>query len=273
MSDQSPPAGGSVFCTSCGYKLDETDRFCPECGASRPSAPIAATAPLTPPPTTAPETVTGSDVPPPPPIFPPAGIGGTAEMPPSPPPGYSNTPALSTHGLPPQIPQTQYLVQSSPVPPPQGSTPPPQVNVHHATIINQQSQGHGCLVRGLWFWFIGAWASLIVLIFAYLLLFVSLGLLFPVTMALLNRMPKIMTLRERASSYQVTHGAGVTVIQQTRTRQLSWLIRVPYFILIGWWLVLIWISLAWLIAWLIITMPVTILMLDRVPAVATLQRN
>ena len=39
MSEQ--PSSGSLFCTSCGAKLGPDDRFCPECGATRPTAPAA----------------------------------------------------------------------------------------------------------------------------------------------------------------------------------------------------------------------------------------
>lgn len=82
MSDPQSPDLGSVFCTSCGYKLAEEDRFCPECGQTRPSAPL-------------PPTVAGTDVPPPPPLFPPAGIGGSSQVPPSPPAGIPDSPFQS----------------------------------------------------------------------------------------------------------------------------------------------------------------------------------
>jgi hypothetical protein len=99
MSEQNPSEGGSVFCTSCGYKLADDDRFCPECGASRPAAPAApvtasgADVPPPPPPFPASGAGSGSDVPPPPPSgFPPATVAGGAQMPPSPPAGFPAAP-------------------------------------------------------------------------------------------------------------------------------------------------------------------------------------
>jgi hypothetical protein len=80
MADPQSPDSGSVFCTSCGYKLADDDRFCPECGATRPVAPPT------------PPAAAGADVPPPPPPFPPAGIGGTSQLPPSPPAGFPAAP-------------------------------------------------------------------------------------------------------------------------------------------------------------------------------------
>jgi len=51
---QDNAAGSTVFCTSCGYKLGPEDRFCPECGASRPATPAQPVTPPFPPPPTQP---------------------------------------------------------------------------------------------------------------------------------------------------------------------------------------------------------------------------
>lgn len=47
---ESAPGNGAVFCTTCGHKLTSEDRFCPECGAARPAAPVAASPPAAAPP-------------------------------------------------------------------------------------------------------------------------------------------------------------------------------------------------------------------------------
>jgi hypothetical protein len=56
---------GTVFCTNCGQKLTPEDRFCPECGAARPTPPAQADIPPPPPPGFPPP----SGFPPPPPPF------------------------------------------------------------------------------------------------------------------------------------------------------------------------------------------------------------
>ena len=50
------------------------------------------------------------------------------------------------------------------------------------------------------------------------------------------------------------------------------LLRVFYFLLIGWWLSGVWMLLAWFLGLTIIGLPLTIMMYDRVPAVTTLRR-
>ena len=51
---QDNAAGSTVFCTSCGYKLGPEDRFCPECGATRPATLTQPVTPPFPPPPTQP---------------------------------------------------------------------------------------------------------------------------------------------------------------------------------------------------------------------------
>jgi uncharacterized membrane protein YccF (DUF307 family) len=50
-------------------------------------------------------------------------------------------------------------------------------------------------------------------------------------------------------------------------------IRAIYFVLIGWWLALLWMILSYVISLTVIGIPVGIMMLNRLPAVFTLQRN
>jgi hypothetical protein len=235
------PAGrnGAVFCTNCGQKLTPEDRFCPECGTPRPSPPAQKHAPATTP--VAEPTQFASALSATPSPIPLAGPGQIS------PPQSGGQPVFQQH----------FNV----------ATPAPTI------VFNTQRHGPNFFVRLLWWFFIGWWLSLIALTVAYGILLVSLGLLFPITFAILNRIPKIMTLRERSISQQVTYTNGVTTLTESNPTQRPWYVRVPYFVLIGSWLTLIWVVLAWIIAWGIITMPISLLMLDRVPAVATLQKN
>lgn len=56
-------------------------------------------------------------------------------------------------------------------------------------------------------------------------------------------------------------------------RQFPWIIRALYFLLIGWWLVGVWLSVAYCLILLIITIPVAQWMLNTATGVATLQRR
>ena len=54
---------------------------------------------------------------------------------------------------------------------------------------------------------------------------------------LVNRMPTVLTLRPRLERYEmVTDADGVTRYKRVATEQTIVLIRLAYFIVIGWWL-------------------------------------
>jgi uncharacterized membrane protein YccF (DUF307 family) len=67
---------------------------------------------------------------------------------------------------------------------------------------------------------------------------------------------------------------GKTVIDQGNVRQRPFLLRALYFILVGFWLSLVWLIIAWVIAGftLGLGLPVAFWMFDRVPAITTLAR-
>ena len=62
-------------------------------------------------------------------------------------------------------------------------------------------------------------------------------------------------------------------IERIATEQTSFLIRVAYFLLIGWWLSGLWMAVAWLLCVTIIGFPLGIMMVNRVPFVMTLHRG
>jgi uncharacterized membrane protein YccF (DUF307 family) len=114
------------------------------------------------------------------------------------------------------------------------------------------------LARALWFVFVGVWVGQVWLIMAWLLNLTLVGL--PLGVWMLNRMPQIMTLRsgpQRAPIAPAASGAGFVV-------------RAVYFVLIGWWVSLLWMELAWLAALSAIGLPLSFLMFERVGTVTTL---
>ncbi len=145
--------------------------------------------------------------------------------------------------------------------------PPHQPNV----VVVQQQSGPGCLVQGLWFFFVGWWLGLIVTGLAWMLLVSIIGL--PVGLMLLNRLPKVMTLKPSAlQTSVVTLPNGQVVVQQSSRPQLSFAVRAVYFVLVGWWLSGIWLAVAWSIAGFTfgLGLPVAFWMFNRVPALITL---
>lgn len=65
----------------------------------------------------------------------------------------------------------------------------------------------------------------------------------------------------------------IITVRTTGVPQRSWIIRLIYFIFVGWWLSLIWSNVAWLLCVIIIGLPFGIWMLNRLPAVTTLMRT
>ncbi|MEA5077297.1 MAG: YccF domain-containing protein [Anaerolineaceae bacterium] len=132
--------------------------------------------------------------------------------------------------------------------------------------------GPGCLVRGLYFIFVGSWLGAIWMLIAWFLNVTIIGL--PLGLAMLNRLPQIMTLRPERMQTTVVTRNGNTYVNQTPLPQRSFIGRAFYFILIGWWFSLIWMIIAWLIAGITLGLglPVAFWMFDRVPEITTLAR-
>jgi hypothetical protein len=158
--------------------------------------------------------------------------------------------------------QGREIIMGMPVP-----APAPSV------LVLQTSRGPNILVRVLWFLFLGLWLGWIATCVGYVLCLTVIGL--PLGLAVLNRLPQIMTLRAPSTALQVSSRGGVTVLG-LGTRQRPFLVRAVYFLLIGWWLSFFWLALAWLLAifWIFgITAAAAFLMFDRLPAVMTLRRR
>jgi uncharacterized membrane protein YccF (DUF307 family) len=113
-------------------------------------------------------------------------------------------------------------------------------------------------IRALWFLFVGLWAGQVWLLMAWLLNLTLIGL--PAGMWMLNQMPQVMTLRQqRRGLHMPARRSNVPIVA-----------RAIYFVLVGWWLSLLWVELAWLASALIIGLPLGFLMFERTGTVATL---
>jgi uncharacterized membrane protein YccF (DUF307 family) len=138
------------------------------------------------------------------------------------------------------------------------------------TSIKVERGGQGCLITLLWFVFVGWWLSAIWITVAWFL--VALIITMPIGLMMINVLPKIATLQDPSQEYRTTIQGTITRIEQTNLRQYPFVLRAIYFILIGWWLSGIWMSIGWVASVTIVGLPVAIWMFNRVPAITTLRR-
>ncbi len=106
----------------------------------------------------------------------------------------------------------------------------PSVAAPSPVIMLRQDDGPNLLVRALWFLFIGLWLGALSTVLAWLLNLTIIGL--PLGLMILNRLPRIMTLKPTPLRLQVSVQNGVTIIQQTRPMQRPLAVRALYFLLV-----------------------------------------
>lgn len=145
------------------------------------------------------------------------------------------------------------------------------VNVGGPQIIYQDSTGPGLLVRGLWFVFVGWYAGFVWITMAAILNSTIVGL--PLGIMMFNALPKVMTLKSRSAQLGITANAdGTYSLTRKHVDQRPFWMRALYFLLVGWWFSIVWAYAAYAIGLLVVTLPVSFLMFDRMPAVTTLSR-
>lgn len=242
----------TMACKSCGAQLNGTERFCGSCGTQTSLSPVAvdsttrAMSPTEPSPT-----------------------------PPNPNRSSSVVPAASAERRPVQRndPGTSESVQASP-----NVAPPSPVNVSQQTNIAfvQRNAGPNILVRAIWFVFIGWWLGGWAIFLAYILFLPIITI--PLGIGIINRLPQIMTLRPRTTSYSATNTGDTMIIEESTLPQRPWWQRILYLLLIGWWFGAIWITAAWLVGILSVftlglTLPIAFWMFERAGAVTSLYRT
>jgi uncharacterized membrane protein YccF (DUF307 family) len=135
-----------------------------------------------------------------------------------------------------------------------------------------QEPGVPLLVRILYFFLLGWWATGVWINVAWLLNATIIGL--PLGVWMLNRVPQVLTLRPVKRVLVTSHARGELVqIRTAGLAQHSFLVRAIYFILIGWWLSFLWANAAWVISATVIGLPLGIWMFNRLPALTTLMRT
>ena len=141
-----------------------------------------------------------------------------------------------------------------------------------APIVVEQKAGAGLLIRAVWFVLVGWWLSGIVASIAWFAMITIIGL--PLGIWLVNRLPTVITLRPRTSyAYASLDSAGNWVYSSAAAiPQLPWWVRGIWFLLVGWWASAIVMAIGWALLLPIITIPIGLLLFNRVPFVASLYR-
>jgi uncharacterized membrane protein YccF (DUF307 family) len=138
--------------------------------------------------------------------------------------------------------------------------------------IIEVQRGPHLLVRIVWYLLVGWWVTGIAMAIAWLAAIVIVGL--PLSFWLVNRIPTLLTLRPRREAYLVVTGAdGVTRMQQLAAPQTNVLLRIAYFVLVGWWLSALWMAAAYLLMLTIVGIPFGLWLADRIPFVFSLHRG
>ena len=147
----------------------------------------------------------------------------------------------------------------------------PYTQAQQTVNVNVQQHQPGFFVRALYFIFIGWWAGWIWLNIGYFFVLTVIGL--PLGLLMLNRLPAVLTLKPASQSVNVNITGTATNINVGGAQQVNFLIRVLYFVFVGWWAGLVWSYIAYVMFVLIVTIPVGVIMLNILPAVITLRKN
>jgi uncharacterized membrane protein YccF (DUF307 family) len=134
-----------------------------------------------------------------------------------------------------------------------------------------QEPGIPLLLRILYFFFFGWWATGVWINVAWFLNIIIIGL--PLGLWMLNRVPQVLTLRPTKPVLVAHQRGGQVEFRAESLPQPPLPLRVLYFALVGWWLSWLWSNAAWVISATVIGLPLGIWMFNRLPALTTLMRT
>jgi uncharacterized membrane protein YccF (DUF307 family) len=138
-------------------------------------------------------------------------------------------------------------------------------------VVIQEAKSPNIILRFLWFILIGWWVGYAVVTVAFFLEAIIVGI--PLALWLFDLLPSIMTLKARTRRVEVYEDDKGRIQHRVRgPQQHNLLLRIIYFLLIGWWLSGLWITAAFACAATIIGTPVAFWMVDRVPFIGSLAK-
>jgi uncharacterized membrane protein YccF (DUF307 family) len=116
------------------------------------------------------------------------------------------------------------------------------------------------LIRAVWFIFIGIWATPLLLYVAWFCN--ATVILVPVGIKLINYAPFVASLKEGSEKVEMGEGSASASLP----------VRAVYFVLVGWWLSLIWITVAAVFTVSIVGFPIAVTMYSSLPYVTSLYK-
>ena len=127
-------------------------------------------------------------------------------------------------------------------------------------------------MRVVWYLFVGWWLTGIAMAIAWLAAIVIIGL--PLSFWLVNRIPTVLTLRPRRQQFVMVTGAdGVTRMQSLATKQTAVVLRIVYFVCVGWWASFLWMVVSYVLMLTVLGIPLGMMMVNRLPFVFSLHRG
>jgi uncharacterized membrane protein YccF (DUF307 family) len=134
-----------------------------------------------------------------------------------------------------------------------------------------QEPGIPLLLRIIYFFLFGWWATGVWINAAWFLNATIVGL--PVGLWMLNRVPQVLTLQPSKQVVVSTVAGGSIGVRASGIPQPFWVVRLLYFVLIGWWLSFLWSNAAWAISLTIVGLPLAVWMFNRLPGLTTLMKT
>ena len=133
-----------------------------------------------------------------------------------------------------------------------------------------KTRSNGLLVRALYFIFIGWWFGLFWAFLSWLMYATVIGA--PLGVVMMNKIPGAISLKARERDTVVIQDPEGYRVQQVNKKQYPLWARILYYP-VGLILSLLTILLGWLLCVLLITLPLGIMVFNKVPAVASLHRG
>ena len=131
-------------------------------------------------------------------------------------------------------------------------------------------QGEYIALRATWFVLAGWWLSAIWVVIAWLA--ILLGVTRRIGFRMIAQLPRVKNLRSPGDERCDFVEEVLERIEHSQRPQLPLIVRLIYFITIGWWLSMIWTIVAWGENLSIQRRPTALVMFMRLPAVMTLRR-
>jgi uncharacterized membrane protein YccF (DUF307 family) len=125
------------------------------------------------------------------------------------------------------------------------------------------------LFRFIYFLLFGLWFGGLCAAAGWVLCLTVIGM--PLGIYVLHRLPLVTTLTMPDEHYAPIESPGKWTHAPAEDDEFPFLVRAIWFLLVGWWLSLVWIKIAFLLAATFILSPFGFWMINRVPAVLTLE--